>query len=427
MPVSLSEAFARAERRIVAPSITLHDGQREVYESRRRFNVLACGRRWGKTRFGVYLVMDALDRGELVGWFAPTYRYADDAFEEVVSLLGGDSSPLIASINRTTKTIRLRNGGVLECWTLENKDAGRSRKYHLVIVDEAAMVLGLGGIMTKAILPTVADYRGNVWLLSTPRGSSGYFFEAFRRGQVEDNWASWQKPSSNNPYIPPEEIELARDGAHPTVFAQEWLAEFVQPAGAVYDVFDHGRHVVRQFRIPSDWPIYLGVDFGSANTAWVLVAKDPETEVYYLTHCYHASGDPSKHVRALQTVLNGRRLAGAWGGSASENAARDDWRAAGLPVMQPTVTGPGSVEVGINKVYALLAKDKLKVFATARKAVEQFLGYSYKVDPSDRVTDLIEEKAMYHVIDAARYVLSTLAGTVQIRDIGRRIEQDLPV
>ena len=47
----------------------LHPGQTKVLEEAGRFNVLECGRRFGKTHLGIQLAIDrAIDGGE-VGWF----------------------------------------------------------------------------------------------------------------------------------------------------------------------------------------------------------------------------------------------------------------------------------------------------------------------------------------------------------------------
>ena len=421
-----AELWARWEAGSVQVNfIDLHDGQKRVFEERKRFNVLACGRRWGKTRFGVYLALKELAKGKLVGWFAPNYRYADEAFEELIESLGGRDGPSVQSVNSQLKTVRLKNGGVFECWTLENEDAGRSRKYHLVIVDEAAQVRKLRGIWNKAIRPTLADFEGDAWLLSTPRGSTGFFFEKFTEGQAgEGGWGSWQMPTSTNPYILQSEIDEAESNSIPTVFNQEWLARFIQPAGAVYDCFTHANNVVHKFRIPKDWRLYGGWDFGSANTAGVVVAYDEAKDVYYIAFGYHGAGESaSKHIREIEKVLNGRRFRACYGGANSEDSHRDAFTDAGMRVDRPIVSGTGSVEVGINTVYKLLKDGRLKIFSDQVNLITQFLSYSYKVDNEDRVTDLIEDKAMYHLLDAVRYVMVSIADAVTPRVVGGNFDK----
>ena len=55
----------------------LHDGQRRVVDEAGRFNVLLCGRRFGKTVLGRERASrETLDGGK-VAWFAPDYTYLD--------------------------------------------------------------------------------------------------------------------------------------------------------------------------------------------------------------------------------------------------------------------------------------------------------------------------------------------------------------
>lgn len=133
-----------------------HRLQRQILAEARRFNVVVCGRRWGKTQLGIKLITDEVLRGRPVGWFAPTYQILEGAFNEIRRLL----NPIITSCNKATHTIVFATGSVLEFWTLNNEDAGRSRKYALVVVDEAALDPHLMDTWSNAIRPTLTDYRG---------------------------------------------------------------------------------------------------------------------------------------------------------------------------------------------------------------------------------------------------------------------------
>src|SRR5579863_533254 len=111
-----------------------HPGQSLILNSCKRFNVVSCGRRFGKTTLGLHrLIGPALD-GHPVGWFSPTYKYHAEAWREFVRIL----DPLIVRKNATAGLIELVTGGTLEFWTLSDQDAGRSRKYKRIGIDEAA-------------------------------------------------------------------------------------------------------------------------------------------------------------------------------------------------------------------------------------------------------------------------------------------------
>ena len=211
-----------------------HAAQQYVLDHAKRFNVVACGRRWGKTDTGVeHLALPKmLEEHQPVGWFAPTYKLLEEAWDFTVETLA-PLGPLVRA-SKGDRTIRLKDGGRMDFWTLGSSTAtstfvGRGRKYARVIVDEAAHAPYLEQDWTKSIRPTLADLRGDAWFLTTPWGHN-YLWRLWLTGQGDDpNWASFQMPTSANPYILDSEIEAARlDPNMPAdAFSQEYLAEFL--------------------------------------------------------------------------------------------------------------------------------------------------------------------------------------------------------
>lgn len=209
-----------------------HKGQRTIYDERCRFNVASNGRRFGKTKFGGALL--ACQGGALqglpCGWFAPNYKYLLDAWNDIRLMF----SPVTKRESKSDKRIELITGGVIDFWTLDDPDAGRSRKYARAIIDEAAMVKDLERSWEQSIRPTLSDLKGDAWFFSTPKGFD-YFRELFVKGQSKDypEWKSWQMPTETNPFIDKNEIEAARLELPELVFRQEYLAEFVDFAGTM--------------------------------------------------------------------------------------------------------------------------------------------------------------------------------------------------
>ncbi len=197
----------------------LHDGQLRVLREAGRFNVLECGRRFGKTHMGIQLAVDRAIDGAEVGWFAPTYRYLADPWRAVEKILG----PAIVKLDRVEKRIDLVSGGSIDFWSLDSVDAGRGRRYDRVIIDEAGIVRDLGPAWQETIRATLADKQGDAWFLGTPKGRS-FFHRCFERGQIGDGgWKSWRLPTTTNPTIRPEEIAAAEKELPRMVFEQEFL------------------------------------------------------------------------------------------------------------------------------------------------------------------------------------------------------------
>jgi hypothetical protein len=208
-----------------------HPGQAKVITEARRFNVLCCGRRWGKTTFGIDRIVRPLLAGRPVAWFAPTYKNLADSWRLVQQVFRN----VISRKLETEHRLELITGGSLEMWSLDKPDVARGRRYALAIVDEAAMVPNLSEAWQFAIRPTLVDFQGGAWFLSTPRGMN-YFRSLWERGQDPEaaEWASWQMPTNSNPYMSASEIEQMRTEMHDRAFAQEVLAQFVSHEGAVF-------------------------------------------------------------------------------------------------------------------------------------------------------------------------------------------------
>jgi phage terminase large subunit-like protein len=209
----------------------LHAAQERIVTESRRWNVLACGRRFGKTTLGINLDAYPALEGYPVGWYSPTHKMLTEVWREMVIALRPVTSRKDASEHR----LELITGGVIDMWSLDSPDSSRGRKYKRVVVDEAAMVKNFQEAWQAVIRPTLTDYQGDAYWLSTPRGMN-YFKQGFDNGQDKTmtEWASWHMPTSSNPFISKSEIEAARLELPEMTFRQEYLAEFLQNEGAVF-------------------------------------------------------------------------------------------------------------------------------------------------------------------------------------------------
>lgn len=227
---------ANQEREIAIALDELHPGQQAVVATAGRYNVLACGRRWGKTLLGIDRLFDGdkglLDPGGYAsGWFAPSSRYVDDVWDEILSRFGN----LIIYRNRQAGRLRFLTGGTLDFWAMgEDKEVARGRRYARVIIDEAAHIRYLEDAWNKAVEPTLTDHLGQAWFISTPNGLN-YFHTLWKRGGDPNypGWRAWSQPTLNNPYIQPSEIEAKRETIPHLVFLQEYEAKFITFGGGL--------------------------------------------------------------------------------------------------------------------------------------------------------------------------------------------------
>lgn len=205
-----------------------HPAQLQILNESRRFNLACMGRRFGKSALGIRLLAETALQKRPAAWFAPTYKLLDEAWREARRRL----APIITRQDTQQHRMELMTGGSLDFWSLDNPDAGRSRKYARVIIDEAAMARNLEEAWTQAIRPTLADLAGDAWFFSTPKGGN-FFKTLYDKAGDDPEWQRWQMPTSRNPYIAPTEIDAMRRDLPDIVFRQEVQAEFVDLAGVV--------------------------------------------------------------------------------------------------------------------------------------------------------------------------------------------------
>lgn len=114
-----------------------HPAQYRVLLESKRFNVLCCGRRWGKTTIAVDRVVRPALAGRPVAWFAPTYKLLSEVWRTIHQTL----APITIRKNEQERWIEIVGGGKVDFWSLDDKDAGRGRAY--------ARVTAISGIVRQ--------------------------------------------------------------------------------------------------------------------------------------------------------------------------------------------------------------------------------------------------------------------------------------
>ena len=249
-----------------------HAAQAKVVAEAKRFNVLQCGRRFGKTTLGQDLGVDVALNGFPVGWFAPTYKILDEAWREIKRTV----APVTRHVDKQQRRIELVTDGSFEFWSLDNDDPGRSRKYKRAIIDEAGLVKGLEEIWTRAIRPTLTDLRGDAWFLGTPKGKN-YFHTLFTYGQTgRKGWASWRFATVENPYLDADDIAEAKEELPDLAFRQEYLGEAVEDGSNPF-----GESFIRACLAPlsEKVPKWWGWDLAKSQDWTVGIALDEDGHV----------------------------------------------------------------------------------------------------------------------------------------------------
>lgn len=232
--MSVQESFVApdpATARVKLP--TLHAAQAKLrwLMTKARFVAARCGRRFGKNVLGESIAADDASHGRLVGWFAPENKRLAASFEVIAEYV----DPVKKRSSKNEGIIRTINGGSIEFWSLEDPDAGRSRKYHRIIVDEAAFTKQKTiDWWMKAARPTLVDYRGRALIMSNTNGidPDNFLYEICHN--PKHGFVQYHAPSHSNPHLPRDEVEAFAKDFPLLVYQQEFLAEFVDWSGAAF-------------------------------------------------------------------------------------------------------------------------------------------------------------------------------------------------
>lgn len=248
-----------------------HPTQQNVLNNRARFNVLKCGRRWGKSVIAVDEVIKALLKGLRVAYFGPTYKDNSEIWMDLKHRL----HDVIVEKSETERRLTILTGGVFDMWSMDNPDSGRGRAYHLVIIDECEKTMYFKEAWERTIRATLTDYCGSAWLISTPKFGKTYFKQIYKNPEKYNDWASFKYTSYDNPYLNANEIDGIKEQIDSMTFRCEYLADDVDLTIKAFAwAFDSKKHMQPCYYDPSDY-LQLSFDF-NVDPITCLAAQSPE-------------------------------------------------------------------------------------------------------------------------------------------------------
>jgi len=205
--------------------------QRRVLGSGASRGLLNCTRQWGKsTVTAAKAVHEAYTRaGSLTLVVSPTARQSGEFVRKAAAFTGrlgirakGDGDNQIS--------LAFPNGSrIVGLPGTEGTVRGFSA-VALLLVDEASRV---SDEMYKAIRPMLAVSSGALWLMSTPHGKRGFYYEAWQGSDAE--WERIRVTAYDCPRIGRGFLEEERKAMGERWFRQEYLCEFVDEISGVFD------------------------------------------------------------------------------------------------------------------------------------------------------------------------------------------------
>jgi hypothetical protein len=203
------------------------------HASTARFRLLACGRRWGKTKVGAVeflLMMLSSPEGSVGYCVAPTFDHTKKQWREIKYYCPKE---VITAENKSTHTLSLIGNRDIYFKSADGADSMRGDAVYVGWWDEPAQINE--DRWTLEFRPSIMDTHGRVIFTGTPAGKNWYF-QLFTRGQDKEqsDYASWAFSTYTNPYVDTAEIDEFKRDMPELAYRQEILAEFLDDVGSVF-------------------------------------------------------------------------------------------------------------------------------------------------------------------------------------------------
>ena len=205
-------------------NVSLLPWQQKVWNDPVRFQVIAAGRRTGKSRLAAWkLIIEGLaaTKGS-VFYVAPTQGQARDIMWDMLLELG---SPVIASSHVNNLQIKLVNGATIALKGADRPETMRGVSLKFLVMDEYADMKP--EVWEQILRPALADQKGSAMFIGTPMGRN-HFYDLYTYACVsdDDTFAGYHFTSYDNPLLDNAEIEAAKKSMSTFSFRQEFMASF---------------------------------------------------------------------------------------------------------------------------------------------------------------------------------------------------------
>lgn len=230
-----------------------HPGQEMIHGAIERaiFTIVACGARFGKTLSAAHeMAFESIlprkrepknPEGEFMGWcVAPTHDLADIVFDMTHGILVAFLGKGNVQKNSTDGVITIINMGGGRSRIMRKSTDNVQGKARLVgyavdfmVIDEASGVLD-DATWEHMLRTRLIDRGGRCLLISTPRGTRGFFAAMHRNAKHTPGHIAIQLPSWINPHVDKEVFARERATMPARAFDQEYGAKFVAAGGLVF-------------------------------------------------------------------------------------------------------------------------------------------------------------------------------------------------
>ena len=283
--------------------------QREVGKLCRtkRFGVLVCHRRFGKTVLGVNINQQTALMCEKsrprVAYIGPTYTQGKAVAWDYMQFYG---RPIPStSFNQSELRIDYPNGGQARIFGADNPDALRGIYLDRAVLDEFG--LHPAKTFSEVIGPTLVDRGGSALFLGTPNGKNQFYDIAHHAKAAEaagdPEWFFREYKASQTGLLDAAYLAQARSLMTADEYAQEFECSFEAAVkGAIYGKeLEQARADKRLCLVPIDpiLPVDTDWDLGMKDSTAIWFSQKLRTGEVRIVDYYEASGEGLPHYAGI--------------------------------------------------------------------------------------------------------------------------------
>lgn len=204
---------------------------------------------------------------------SPTLKQGKKLYKSVVKAL--TKAKIIKSANGSDLSIVLKNESEINFKSAEQGEALRGETVTgILAIDEFAYI---PDAVYDIIRPWTDFHKAVTLMVSTPFVKEGYFWTYYNYGlehshnTVLIDWADYEKYKTDlDKILPPEQLEEYKSILPKKVFLTEYLGQFIEGGGLVFDFFKEAQRLVS---IKPNDKLYIGIDWSNqANKDYTVVS-----------------------------------------------------------------------------------------------------------------------------------------------------------
>lgn len=271
--------------------------QRSIHDRLKRFNLLVMHRRAGKTVLAINQlikwVMTCGHERPRGAYIAPLYRQSKSiAWDYLQHYCRAIPD---AQFNQAELRVDLPGDARIQLFGADNPDSLRGLYFDAVVIDETAQISP--SLWPEIIRPAIADRKGTVLFLGTPKGRN-YFHDLYLDVRNNEDWLVEIHRASETGILDPDELAAAKGAMSDDLYQQEFECSWTAAIRGTYygDLLNAARTEGRICRVPIETkvPVHTFWDLGRNDSSAIWFMQQVGLERRFIDY-YETNGEGLDH------------------------------------------------------------------------------------------------------------------------------------